>query len=459
MYETFFEGLQIDGFVNDEKVDCAKIARAPIGQLIDIAKSFSEITSFEHFDQEKTVFAQSASMSLGGGIWPCSNYECRKDRLTELSQYALLYADKVYIHNFFNDLTEERITTFDTPGEYLQRFTDDIQLLNQMRPLVEKGILIPISPPDFCAHHLLGKKSPGFNKAERILEREKRNLQNLYMGEVTVQISKSGSRYSVCLEGPENYVPHGRTWFVSEKMPNALKQKPMLLKKINNGETITVSTTIKKKTPYLNYMVADVFQNIIFELALSESLATSFLTERELHIDILNSLGVDPEIQKRNQIAKKYLTSFVPFIENADTVNLLKLREEEDAFVQYRKSLNSAIDEYRKQKEAFDENDAKQLYSDVIQPKISAIESKVRKAKKTYLRSSITKTAGWAGAISFGVYSGIVPNDFVEAAKALGLMEVMASSAKNILCWKGEAEDVAREEDMYFLWKVQQLCD
>lgn len=64
--------------------------------------------------------------------------------------------------------------------------------------------------------------------------------------------------------------------------------------------------------------------------------------------------------------------------------------------------------------------------------------------------------AGWSAAITFGMYTGLLPAQLALAAKALGLTKVMAdigSGAGKLL----SPEDEIKKQDLYFLWKVRRL--
>src|SRR5437879_2009746 len=101
MNEHFIDHLENTGLIRNGTVNMRKIARARLSTLADIAAESTEITSAEHLKREQTIFAHSASMSLGGDRTDhCGNLECRLQRAYELAQFSTLYSDRVYVRNF-----------------------------------------------------------------------------------------------------------------------------------------------------------------------------------------------------------------------------------------------------------------------------------------------------------------------------------------------------------------------
>ena len=195
-------------------------------------------------------------------------------------------------------------------------------------------------------------------------------------------------------------------------------------------------------------------RNIAFELATSQYLGTSFLTERTLDIETLNEITGDFEIQRRNQIIRDHLTCLVPILEGVDLSDMLELRnKEQDSFIIFRNALNQTIDEYIKNKKIFNEKDARLIYGDIIQPKLSKLNSTVRNSKKIYLKNVSAKLIAWGGAITLGVYAGFLPSELVASAAALGLVPLIAGLTNDILS-QNTSEEQIRKEDFYFLWKM-----
>jgi len=129
-----------------------------------------------------------------------------------------------------------------------------------------------------------------------------------------------------------------------------------------------------------------------------------------------------------------------------------------DAFLLFRKALNDAIDECRKQKTNFSEDDANAIYQDILRPRLANLNQKVKTARKSLAKSSATKILAWTGAITFGLYTGLLPTELAGLAKALGITKVLAELTENIASQR-KIEKVIKNEDLYFLWKVKREAE
>ena len=218
--------------------------------------------------------------------------------------------------------------------------------------------------------------------------------------------------------------------------------------------TITPKTLVKDLGLHIEY-AHDIVTNAIFGLATSNCLNTTFLTDNDLHIHFLNSLHSIFEISRRNLIAEKYLTSIVPFLEDIELKNIIKLRRREaEAFILYRKALNDAIDSFISYSGSFSEKDAQSLYADVIAPSLAQLDTKIKKAKRDLVSKPLRSLTGIVGVISFGLLTGLVPSDISEIVKALGLLKFGSDFIKDTMAF-GDTDKSIRGDQFYFLWKVK----
>lgn len=195
-----------------------------------------------------------------------------------------------------------------------------------------------------------------------------------------------------------------------------------------------------------------------FGILSSEILKTSFLTDNPLDISFLKTISNNPDIDARNNIAFEHLSSMVPFVGDIRIPDLLKLRNrEEEAFLNYRKALNKAVGEFTSRDAAFTKKQAREIYSDVIEPRLAALDQRVKVAKKDLLKKGIRSVATVAGVISFGLYSGFFSAETAELIKNLGLAKIVYDAAQTAIPI-GEAKSAIKTDDLYFLWKAKKLA-
>jgi len=212
-----------------------------------------------------------------------------------------------------------------------------------------------------------------------------------------------------------------------------------------------------RKIGYAEYLSYEHYQSIIFGLTLSQCLQTGFLTEMPLHVEFLKQFSSTSPRIERDMLIEKHLTCLVPFLKELSPAEILKVREnEEDSFILFKSAIAEAVDEYRKNYGKFNEADAKALYSDVLRPKLAELENKVGKARRLLIKGSYRKILAWTGAISFGVYMGLLPQGLAAAAAFFGLTEVLADFTEELMN-KSDINESARGHNMYFLWRLKKM--
>jgi hypothetical protein len=256
----------------------------------------------------------------------------------------------------------------------------------------------------------------------------------------------------VC-SGPEPFFEHE---IVSSlpTVPEEIRSRPSILKRIERGETVPLSKTLSKELKLHIDFAHIAVSSVIHGLATSTSLGSSFLTGSDIEIRFLNSLQPSMELADRNQIAFDHLSSMVPFIEDVELPDVIKVRKrEEDAFIAFRGALNSAIDEFTAASSNFSEKQAEQLYADVIMPSVASLNQRVKLAKKDLISKPVKSLLGISGVISFGLLSGLIPQDVAAVAEAIGLVKFGSDLVQDLLSM-GDKERSVKTEKCYFLWKV-----
>jgi hypothetical protein len=139
--------------------------------------------------------------------------------------------------------------------------------------------------------------------------------------------------------------------------------------------------------------------------------------------------------------------------------DIIKLRQrEEEAFITYRQALNQAIGNFASYNAVFTEQDARALYGDVIAPSLAQLEQKVNQAKRDLIRKPVRSFVGIVGAISFGILTGLVPQNIINIAQTIGLAKFGADILKDMMAL-GDKEDAIRSDHFYFLWKVKKKAE
>jgi hypothetical protein len=204
-------------------------------------------------------------------------------------------------------------------------------------------------------------------------------------------------------------------------------------------------------------LAGSIFGSVVFEMAVSQVLRTSYVSDTELPVQILSAISGDRDLARRNSLVQKHLTSIVPFIGDVSPAAVVQLRKrEEESFLTYRQALNKAIDDVRTQHADLKESDARAIYSDVVAPELARLDRAVRTARRDLLKDLGRSVIAWTGAISFGMYMGLLPDQLLGAAKVLGLTKILADFG-TAMTKLVSSQDGIKREDLYFLWRVRQM--
>jgi hypothetical protein len=430
----------------------SKIDRLSLSKMVDIATEVENAVKEEQVQANNPICSHSASLHLGGDSIECSDLDCRIFRINKLARFALMYSDKVYITSFFSKY--KKLESKDNLPKSKERFYDDLIVINEMRPLIQKGFIGLFAPEtDTCfacqAEEFLGEG------ARRRFKTQYNKLEKTYLEKIQVTGRKVGSEYVWVCKGPLQYFDHCTVKVQDVKNHPILTRKPRIMDRLEKGGTIAVSKSLVKELKLHRDKAHVVAANAIYGLASSKCLNTGFLTEKDLHISFLNSLHEFPMVQQQNAIAAKYLASIVPFIEDVNLTDIIKVRNrEEEAFINYRHALSSAIGEFVKPGEQFTIKEARALHADIIAPSLASLNIRVKQAKKDLVRKPLRSLAGVVGSISFGMLTGLIKPDVAAIATAIGLVAFGRKFIGDVMAL-GDGEDKVANEHLYFLWKIK----
>ena len=218
MTALIIEQLENADLISGNSVNSEKIHSLNLFEILDIAAESVELTTIDENKNDHTGFSHSASLSLGGSSYPCSSLKCRLDKVKHLAQFAALYSDRIYIHNFFADHLKH-LDRETPPNEELlrKRFATDVAMYGFLRPLITAGYITPVTPPRYCSHcfaeHILGHDD------DKNLHRVFEGLTDRYSDSITATLDWHPGKYNVRIRGPESLIEHGYAGYQSPDEP------------------------------------------------------------------------------------------------------------------------------------------------------------------------------------------------------------------------------------------------
>jgi hypothetical protein len=373
----------------------------------------------------------------------------------ELGRFAGLYADHVIIHNFLADHSP----TFGHPPpgeshELRQFVADDITLICTLKPFVDAGLISLFTPPkNVCpgcsARHAFGPK------ARQRLQTASRKLLRDVNKHVSAKCFLDNGELYVVLSGPDEILPHGRSGLRRRTIPKIIMQNRKLMDRLRNGEIVPLSKAMFHTLELAESVSGSILHSVDCQIAVASTITASFLTHRDVDLDVLRYVSSDPEMVNVNYLLAKHFNLLLPFVQEVPLSRIVDLRRRDpDGFVQFRAALKSTLQEAYAKKRNFSSRDARELYSDIIAPEIARLNKRMREAKRDLAIGAIGQTIATVGVLVVCIYSGLVPAQFQAAAQDLGILKVLNDLTVSGIK-QSDFQKQIRNERYYFLWKVK----
>jgi hypothetical protein len=186
MSHVLFELLENAGFLRGDKIAIEKVVQAKRSQLVDVALQSADLTAAESVTNRGAAFTHTAPPSLSGAPYPCAGIDCRLAKARELAQFAAFYSDRVFINN---GLLKFSWRDGDSLDEDRLGFLDELEVIVVLRPLIEAGLIVPITPTTTLCFHCLGKTALPQNDQTKF-DRALRRMTKRFSAETQVSLER-----------------------------------------------------------------------------------------------------------------------------------------------------------------------------------------------------------------------------------------------------------------------------
>lgn len=390
----------------------------------------------------KSGFKFVANNDFSGGGFTCSELECRSRNLDILARNSLLYADKVYLQNWF-----ERHSPFEKIVDN-NRFNlaNSIGLLYKIKPLLINGYFeFCANEHHFCTNCLNELLSNGLHDFDHKSEDAIKILNKKFQKDAEFILKKNyDGKPAVFVNAPSTILEHDMVLSFNHYVPDVLKKIYKPKKEIHLNKKELKESGLAN---YFSHQIIDDLQNQSYYASL---LNTRYLTSREVDFEILSKLNAKENKSKSNLIYNN-LSHSVPQINEVKYEDLIKLRKEEgEAFEVYRDSLNKLLDDFSET----EPDKIKQALSDVINPELHKIEKKISDSKKLLFKDLGKDVVVGSLFVGVSMFSGIIPPNLAEIVYSLGGIQYANQLSSKISDNMKNMKDV-KENEFYFLWKLK----
>lgn len=416
-------------------------------EIYELSQTLALISKY-HFKPEKTNnerFSFIANSSLSGGQHPCSAAECRTKKLNQLTTFASLYADEVYIENPFENIMlrgRENVMTVDR-----QELFHGIRNYIQLKPLIKKGVIkYANNMVSLCQHHSESIAKP---LADKIREKEEKLYKYLHKHILEnctflFGLNKDLTPYLKVI-GPEDFIDHGEIYFHFNKPYPSLittlltKQAPC---KLSKNEVVDNNVLDIIINPILRDLSSQEWNTVFYN--------TSYLCDNPTQIKIVSKINSSAYAASSSAF-EKGMKHYLPTIYTQNLQTVMDLREKEgEAFFVYRDKLSKLINESK----SWSEKEVTSIFRDELLPEINLIDKKIKDWRSNSIETLKEKVIFGTGAVVVGLYSGVLPVNIGEIVAAIGGGSAVVGALMDYNKTFKEKEK-ARSNDFYFLWQAR----
>ena len=464
-YDKLFETINELKLTNPSSVDEAIHHGLSLSSLIDLSLVLglsieSESPPPKILGLQDYHFLANSSMSglYGSG---CTYWKCRLKRVDRLSRFATLYSDSVYIQNYFDWFNHLHIP--ENPYQeyhFRESISGSIKIINAIKPLIRNGVIkfLPtgIAMCKTCYAEVMEQQktlNAELNKQVKKLEKLYSDTTSANLKTLSTPSFMDRHLYEIHITCDEDLYEHG------EYVLNIFELPPILLKKVANKPSLK-EYQLSSSEILRGHVNGRLLKAITMDVSCLKFFCSNanlkYLTDRTIDVSFLQATTQEDNFLKYNDVLSSQLMFEMPIFSNISLSTLLKIRANEyDAFVSYRETINDLVNEYIAQGHQLSPKIAKQIYSDIIQPKVSRLDERISKIRASAILRSLAKVALSTSSLIFGLYGNYIPPEIRPFLISYGLFEA-ASTAKslpNIISTPAEI----RNDNLYFLWKLSKM--
>ena len=424
------------------------ISNASGDDVFELAETMALSSRF-HFKPEKKPnrnFSFIANSSLSGGKHPCSYPDCRIKKLNELVSFSSLYADEVHIQNPFEEILIAGPENINDASR--QELIYGIHNYFFLKPLIEKGIIkYAQNMVSLCQHHSETLAKP----LSVEIERKENRLYDLLEEQLTEKCSiyfdvGKGTDTFLKIEGPKEIIEHGVSYI------HLFGNLPAYITRLSDKE---LPYKFSKEEVLSEGMLSLIISPIIKDLSNQEwhsaFYGTSYLCDNPTHMKIASKLN-SKAYTASSSAFNNAMSHSLPSVYAKDLGVIVKLREnEEEAFSVYRDKVHSLLRTTNKWSDA----EVAEAFRDEVLPEVNLIDKKIKDWKVRTKESLKEKVLFGSGAVSIGLYAGMLPPNIGQMVAAIGGGSAVVGALMDYNKTLKEKNE-ARGNDFYFLWQAKQ---
>jgi hypothetical protein len=400
------------------------------------------------FQPAKSNFEFAASSTMSGEPFNNNDIIYRVYKISVLSEFAILYSDVVWVRNPLEKYGYGDASLFDENGP--QNFANDICVLMFLRDLILEGIVkIAATTKSFTEEELSAIQNNFPENFEKKLKELEYQLKDIFKENMSFKLIEHEDQLGIEFEakGIVERTIERKLGFLN--WTSTEDEVPKFIEKALKKKSKKISKKDLPKSGLLDYFVHPIINDLSFQNWFNNGFGQNYITDREIDLELVNKLNGTNDSGKSQRITNG-LKHALPTITNAKIEDLLSIRKNEtDAFVVYRNSVNALLDNGKD----LSEKEMIQLVNDIIKPQIDKIQLTLSSTKKSIKAKTTGEVILGSGIISFAMFSGLVSPELATGITTLAGFHNSYKIGKGLWDYKS-SESQIRDNNYYFLWKI-----
>jgi hypothetical protein len=301
----------------------------------------------------------------------------------------------------------------------------------------------------YCKECYAQYSAPIIEHARSAADAAAKGIKVKFLHTHTGRTRSNRTRWTFQITWPKEYSPSPVPILSVEKLPPVLER----FIGTHGEDTVLPIDVVRESELLINYFVPVSFDYLI-QRTLNKSAGCVYLSDSEREIRQIEDLAGEGMDAKRNEILAS-MSHEIPLFANIRLETLSEVRRlDGDAFAAYRAALDQAASEASR--EGTTAERSRQIYFDVIQPKLSALERKYEVMRKRSKTDLILSYGVPAATLAMGVICGASHGvgGVLEITGGLQLVKNLAKELQPIQ-QTDAALDPIRSDPMYFLLKMK----
>jgi hypothetical protein len=318
--------------------------------------------------------------------------------------------------------------------------------LVRLGPLIKAGIVRPIIDSECICPNCRGAAVPNYARVEKKARAFWREQANQFR---VVYRPLSDDEAELEVTGPREFIPHRMLISV----PRSSVMDSMRQKVIDGVPGVVLPRIVVKREHILSrFAFPEFISDLVTQQLDRANMGACYLTDSEGQATFFENMRIPQQGIHEAQFWK-YLAHSIPLFSQASIKGALKLRKSEpEAFIRYRASLNQIARQYDGK---LSDHDARQLYHDVLRPRISELQTASKNAARLGIHRLATKLSVSAFVISIGVIGGLLPKEIRQLFAAVGGFKMLSDISESAFSIERRPNEV-RNHELYFLLRLSE---